>query len=129
GRFARGTVVDVDRAVQAARRAAPDWSGRPWPERAQILRRAADLIEERGFELSALVSLEAGKSRLEAMGGVTETADLARYYCARMESHEGFDRPMARFTENEETRSGMRPYGGWAVIRPFNFPAPAARRP
>jgi 1-pyrroline-5-carboxylate dehydrogenase len=129
GRFSRGTVVDVDRAVQAARRAAPDWSGRPWRERAEILRRAADLIEERGFELSALVSLEAGKSRLEAMGDVTETADLARYYCAQMESHDGFDQPMARFTENEETRSVLRPYGVWAVISPFNFPAALAGGP
>jgi len=129
GRFAKGTVVDVDRAVQAARRAWPEWSGRPWTERAQILRRAADLIEERGFELSALVTLEAGKSRLEAMGDVTETADLARYYCTQMESHDGFDKPMARFTENEETRSVMRPYGVWAVISPFNFPAALAGGP
>ena len=67
----------------------PDWSRRPWAERSAILRRAADLIEERGFFLSALVSLEAGKSRLEAMGDVTETADLIRYYCEQMERTAG----------------------------------------
>ena len=94
-----------------------------------ILRRAADLIEERGFDLSALVSLEAGKNRLEAMGDVTETADLARYYCEQMERNDGFDRPMARFSESEETRSVMRPYGVWAVISPFNFPAALAGGP
>ncbi len=123
GRFASGTAADVDRAVQGARRAFPDWAGRNWRERVAILRRAADLIEERGFDLSALVSVEAGKNRLEAMGDVTETADLARYYCEQMERNDGFDRPMARFTANEETRSVMRPYGVWALISPFNFPA------
>ncbi len=129
GRFPLGTPGDVDRAVQAARRAFPAWSGRPWRERTTILRRAADLIEERGFELSALVSVEAGKNRLEAMGDVTETADLARYYCQQVEANDGFDRPMERFSANEETRSVLRPYGVWAVISPFNFPAALAGGP
>jgi 1-pyrroline-5-carboxylate dehydrogenase len=129
GRFARGTAADVDRAVQAARRGLRDWSGRSWRERAALLRRAAELIEERGFALSALVSVEAGKNRLEAMGDVTETADLIRYYCDQMERNGGFDRPMARLTPQEETRSVLRPYGVWAVISPFNFPAALAGGP
>ncbi|HEY7511017.1 MAG TPA: aldehyde dehydrogenase family protein [Vicinamibacteria bacterium] len=123
GRFPAGTAQDVDHAVAAARRAVPAWRARGWRERAAILRRAADLIEERGFDLSALVSLEAGKSRLEAMGDVTETADLVRYYCDQMEAAGGFERAMARFSPQEETRSVLRPYGVWAVISPFNFPA------
>jgi 1-pyrroline-5-carboxylate dehydrogenase len=129
GRFAAGTAQDVDRAVQAARRGFPGWSRRPWAERVAILRRAADIIEEKGFFLSALVSLEAGKNRLEAMGDVTETADLIRYYCEQMDRHGGFDRPMARLTPHEETRSVLRPYGVWAVISPFNFPAALAGGP
>src|SRR6185295_7924727 len=94
GRFPRGTFADVDRAVASARAAFPAWSGRPYEERTAILRRAADLIEEHGFDLSALVSLEVGKNRLEAMGDVTETADLVRYYCEQMERNHGFDWPM-----------------------------------
>jgi 1-pyrroline-5-carboxylate dehydrogenase len=129
GRFPVASAADVARAVEAARGAFPAWSGRPWRERTAILRRAAELIEERGFDLSALVSLEAGKSRLEAMGDVTETADLARYYCRQVEANDGFDRPMARFSTNEETRSVLRPYGVWAVISPFNFPAALAGGP
>ena len=129
GRFPVGTPEEVDRAVVAARAAFPDWSGRDYRDRTRVLRRAADLIEEHGFELSALVSVEVGKSRLEAMGDVTETADLVRYYCEQMERNDGFDRPMARFSENEETRSVLRPYGVWAVISPFNFPAALAGGP
>jgi 1-pyrroline-5-carboxylate dehydrogenase len=129
GRFPVGTREDVDRAVQAARRGFPAWSQRHWSERAGILHRAAELIEERGFDLSALVGLEVGKNRLEAMGDVTETADLIRYYCEQMERHAGFDRPMARLSPHEETRSILRPYGVWAVISPFNFPAALAGGP
>jgi 1-pyrroline-5-carboxylate dehydrogenase len=129
GRFPRGTSAEAGRAVEAARRAFPAWSRRPFEERTAILRRAAALIEEHGFDLSALVSLEVGKSRLEAMGDVTETADLVRYYCEQMEGNHGFDRPMGRFTEREETGSVLRPYGVWAVISPFNFPAALAGGP
>jgi 1-pyrroline-5-carboxylate dehydrogenase len=68
GRFSLGTPEHVAKAVDAAHRAFPDWSRRPWAERVAVVRRAADLVEERGFELSALVGLEAGKSRLEPWG-------------------------------------------------------------
>jgi 1-pyrroline-5-carboxylate dehydrogenase len=128
-RFPVGTAQEVERAVKAARRAFPYWSRLPWQERVAVLKRAAELIEERGFELSALVSIEAGKNRLEAMGDVTETADLIRYYCEQMERNAGFDRPMSRLTPEEETRSVLRPYGVWAVISPFNFPAALAGGP
>jgi len=129
GRFGIATPQDVDRAVQAARRAFPAWGLRPWQERTAILRKAADLIEERGFDLSALLSIEAGKNRLEAMGDVTETADLIRYYCEQMERNGGFDRPMSRLSPQEETRSVLRPYGVWGIISPFNFPAALAGGP
>ena len=129
GRFPVGTAEDVDHAVRAARRGFAGWSARHWSERAALLRRAAELIEQRGYDLSALVGLEVGKNRLEAMGDVTETADLIRYYCEQMERHAGFDRPMARLSPHEETRSILRPYGVWAVISPFNFPAALAGGP
>jgi len=129
GRFPAGTPAEVDRAVGAAREAAAPWRDRGWRGRVEILRRAGDLVEQRAFELAALVSLEVGKNRLEAMGDVTETADLIRYYCDQMEAGGGFDRPMARFSPEEETRSVLRPYGVWAVISPFNFPAALAGGP
>src|SRR6185436_9545075 len=44
GRFPVGSAADVGHAVQAARRMFPEWRRRPWHERAEILRRAAELI-------------------------------------------------------------------------------------
>ncbi|MFY1638132.1 aldehyde dehydrogenase family protein [Solwaraspora sp. WMMB335] len=116
------TEADVDDAVTAARAAYPAWSATPWRERIALLRRAADLISDRSSEFAALMSIEVGKNRLEALGDVEESADLIRYYCGIYDEHDGFDRPMATIAPNETTRSVLKPPGVWAVISPFNYP-------
>ena len=88
-RFPRCTPADVSAAIDGARRAFPAWSRRPWQERVAILRRAAASISSRMTELAALMSLEVGKNRLEAMGDAEEAADLLRYYCNQIEEADG----------------------------------------
>ncbi|HUG49082.1 MAG TPA: aldehyde dehydrogenase family protein [Candidatus Limnocylindria bacterium] len=123
GWFAKGTRQDVKDAIAAARRAAPAWAATPWQERVALLRRAADLISERQMEYAALMCLEVGKNRLEALGDVEETADLIRYYCDMLEQHDGFDVPMGNLGDSSvHTRSVLKPHGVFAVISPFNFP-------
>ena len=123
GTFARGTRQDVRDAIAAARAAAPGWAATPWQERVALMRRAADLISERQMEYAALMCLEVGKNRLEALGDVEETADLIRYYCDSFEEHDGFDVPMGNLGDPAvHTRSVLKPHGVFAVISPFNFP-------
>jgi 1-pyrroline-5-carboxylate dehydrogenase len=123
GAFATGTREDVRDAIAAAREAFPAWARRPWQERVALLRRAADLISERQFELAALMAIEVGKNRLEALGDVEETADLIRWSCDMMEQNDGFDHPMGNLGDSAvHTRSVLKPHGVWAVISPFNFP-------
>lgn len=122
GRFARATAADVDRAVAAARTAQRDWARRAWQDRLGVLRRAAAIIRERKYDLAALMSLEVGKSRLEAMGDAEESADLIDYYCGQVEEADGFVRPMGRITPVERNTDVLRPYGVFACIAPFNFP-------
>jgi 1-pyrroline-5-carboxylate dehydrogenase len=123
GRFAKGTGQDVRDAIAAARAAAPGWARIPWPERIGLMRRMADMISERQMELAALMAIEVGKNRLEALGDVEETADLIRYYCDQIEANDGFDRPMGNLGDSTvHTRSVLKPHGVWAVISPFNFP-------
>jgi 1-pyrroline-5-carboxylate dehydrogenase len=129
GRFAQATTGDVYDAVATARSFAPIWAGTPWQERVAILRRAADLISERRNVLSAAMAFEVGKSRLEALGDVEESADLIRYYCHQMEEHDGFTVPMERLSAAEITSDVMRPHGVWVVISPFNFPMALAAGP
>jgi 1-pyrroline-5-carboxylate dehydrogenase len=122
GRFAAAGPPEVDRAVAAARAAQPGWARTPWPERLATLRRVAERIRARRFDLAALMSLEVGKSRLEAMGDAEESADLVEYYCAQMEDANGFVRQMKRVTAIEHNTDVQRPYGVFACIAPFNFP-------
>jgi 1-pyrroline-5-carboxylate dehydrogenase len=122
GNFATAIAAHVDRAVAAARAAQPAWGRRDWRERVAILRRAAELMRERKFELAAIMSLEVGKSRLESMGDAEESADLIDYYCRQMEDADGFVRQMAKVTPVERNTDVLRPYGVFACIAPFNFP-------
>jgi len=130
GTFARGTAADVDDAVAAARRAQPAWAARPWRERVAIVKRAGDLISERLMDYSALMAIEVGKNRIEALGEVEESADLLRYYASTMEANDGYDHPMDNLGDPAvHTRSVLRPHGVFAVISPFNFPMALAAGP
>lgn len=122
GYFTCAGPEEVDQAVRAARAAQKPWAKLPWQERVRILRRAAELIRERKFELSAIMSYEVGKNRFEAMGDTEESADLIDYYCQQVEDHNGFTRPMANLTPIETNTETLRPYGVFTCIAPFNFP-------
>lgn len=124
-----GTFPDAgkaEEAIRAARDAFPEWSRTPWQERLRILRRAADNFRDRKYEIGAWLALEAGKPRLEAMGEVEEAVDLITVYSDEMEANNGFVKPMGQLSPEEANRSVLRPYGVWAVIAPFNFPAALA---
>ncbi len=122
GKFQKGKPEDLDKAVDAAFSAFKGWRDTDYEERCRKMRKAAELMSEQKYELAAIMSYEAGKNRLEAMGDVEEAADLIRYYCAQMEEAKGFHRPMGRLSPREEATSVLRPYGVWMVISPFNFP-------
>jgi 1-pyrroline-5-carboxylate dehydrogenase len=122
GRFAAASAADVDLAVRRAKEVGRDWARRPWRERLDIMHRAAELIRDRKYELAALMSLEVGKNRLEAMGDAEESADLIDYYCGQVEEANGFVRPMGQITPAERNTDVLRPYGVFTCIAPFNFP-------
>lgn len=130
GTFARGTRQDVRDAVAAARAAQPAWRATPWRDRLAVLRGVAALISERQMEYAALMAIEVGKNRLEALGEVEEAADLLRYYADVYERNDGYVHPMDNLGDPAvRTRSILRPYGVFAVISPFNFPMALAAGP
>jgi 1-pyrroline-5-carboxylate dehydrogenase len=125
GVFQKGGAADAERALHAAHTAFPAWSRMPWQDRVNLVRKAAAIMDERIYEMGAVVALEVGKNRMEALGDVAETADLFRYACDRMEASQGFVTEMGRdpLAGFEATNvSVLRPYGVWVVISPFNFP-------
>jgi 1-pyrroline-5-carboxylate dehydrogenase len=127
GIFQKGDNQDADEALRSSRRAFPAWKRTPWQERVALIRKAADIIDNRLYEMAAIVALEVGKNRLEALGDVAETADLFRYACDRMEAEDGFIKemgrdPLSHLGYQATNISVMHPYGVWLVISPFNFP-------
>jgi 1-pyrroline-5-carboxylate dehydrogenase len=125
GLFQKGIEQDAHDALAAARKAFPQWSRIKWQDRVALLNKAADLIDQRTFEISATLAMEVGKNRMEALGDVAETADLIRYACYQMEKNEGYIVEMGRDPLVSYTAinfSVLRPYGVWLVISPFNFP-------
>ena len=112
----------VDRAVAAARAAAPGWRATPWQARVAALRRVAAAIRRDRLDFAMAALLEVGKSRLEAMGEVEESIDLIEYYCHQVEAAEGFERTLAPGPGGERGHDRLRPYGAFAVIAPFNYP-------
>jgi 1-pyrroline-5-carboxylate dehydrogenase len=125
-RFHRAPASVLDRAVNAAKAAQKKWAALPWQERVATVRKAAELISQRRLKLSAIMSLEVGKNRLESLGDVEESADLLRYYAGQVEETNGFSRPLGKLSPNENTRDVLKPYGVFAVISPFNFPTALA---
>src|SRR5262245_34668011 len=114
-------------AIAAARAAYPAWSSRPWAERVELLKKVADGIRARRWELAALMGYEAGKNRLECVGDVEESADLIEYYCNQIEQHEGFQLKLGTLGPGEENTSVL-PVRRVGRDRAVQFSARARRR-
>ncbi|MCS6802325.1 MAG: proline dehydrogenase family protein [Chloroflexota bacterium] len=120
GEVAQATPADVETAVAVATAAFPSWRDRPVTARAALLRRAAELMEARRFDLAALMVVESGKPWAEADGDVTEAIDYLRYYA------DDAERVLAPQTLGsvlgERNLYLAEPRGVAAVIAPWNFP-------
>lgn len=119
GHVASATREHVEQAVAAARRAFPAWAATSADDRAAVLRRAAEIMRRRRFELAAWIVSEVGKGWREADADVCEAIDFCEYYAlgaVGMEGTHGVDVP------GEENRFVYMPRGVTAVIAPWNFP-------
>ncbi|WP_445634145.1 L-glutamate gamma-semialdehyde dehydrogenase [Nostoc sp. DSM 114161] len=113
------SVEQAEQAMKAAKAAFPGWRKTPVEERARILRKAADLMEQRRAELSAWMVLEVGKPVKEADGEVSEAIDFCRYYADEMER---LDKGVIYDIPGETNRYIYQPRGIAVVISPWNFP-------
>lgn len=110
----------VHEAVTLAQAAYPAWDRRPIEERAKIMERYADLLEEHRIELMALCVKEAFKTIPDSLGEIREAADFCRYYAMQAR---GVLPPRALpgpTGERNELRLEGR--GTWATVAPWNFP-------
>ncbi len=113
--------AEVQTAVASAVQLAAKWADLPVSQRAECLRRAADLMTLRRYELAALTVWEAGKTWREADAEIVEAVDFLRFYahCAERMMTEA----VAEDLDQETNRLAACPRGVTAVISPWNFPA------
>jgi succinate-semialdehyde dehydrogenase / glutarate-semialdehyde dehydrogenase len=114
--------ADVDRAVETAKRAFPEWAATDTEKRAHILAGAAALIEERAKDLAALLTSEQGKPILEARGEVTHLAHGVRYYAEAATKVRGAHQELPSALGPAYGQVIRRPMGVCAAITPYNFP-------
>src|SRR6266478_3040418 len=113
-------IPEAERAVKAAREAFGKWSRTPFEERAHLLERAADIMERRRYELSAVEVFEVGKPWNEADADIREAIDFCRFYAQQMRR---LGRPkLTQRVPGEESYHHYWPRGVAFVIAPWNFP-------
>jgi RHH-type transcriptional regulator, proline utilization regulon repressor / proline dehydrogenase / delta 1-pyrroline-5-carboxylate dehydrogenase len=121
-----GDIVDTDPqaandAVMAARAGFKSWSREPARMRAEILEKAAGLLEQRAAHFIALLQREGGKTLDDALSEVREAVDFCRYYAASGREHFGSGEIMPGPT-GESNVLGLRGRGVFVAISPWNFP-------
>ncbi|MFN5956060.1 MAG: L-glutamate gamma-semialdehyde dehydrogenase [Dolichospermum sp.] len=113
------SVEQAEEAMKFAKAAFPAWKKTPVKQRADILRQAGALMEQRRAELSAWIVLEVGKPVKEADAEVSEAIDFCLYYAEEMER---LDKGIIYDVLGETNRYIYQPKGIAIVISPWNFP-------
>ncbi|MGI4779116.1 MAG: trifunctional transcriptional regulator/proline dehydrogenase/L-glutamate gamma-semialdehyde dehydrogenase [Janthinobacterium lividum] len=108
GHVQAAVAADVENALNAAQDAFQIWQSTPATDRADMLDRAADLLEGRMQPLLGLLVRESGKTLANAVAEVREAVDFLRYYAAQV-----------RVGFSNDTH---RPLGPVVCISPWNFP-------
>jgi acyl-CoA reductase-like NAD-dependent aldehyde dehydrogenase len=114
---------DVDRAVKAARKALEEgpWPKAPAAERARLINRLADLIEDHAGELAELEALDNGKPvKLARIVDVNQTVAWFRHFAGWAERIRGEVIPVRNPGMHCYTRK--EPVGVCGQIIPWNFP-------
>lgn len=116
-----GTTHDVDRAVQSALAAQPEWAATNPQRRARVMFRFKELLEANMDELAALLSCEHGKVIADSKGDIQRGLEVIEFACGIPHLLKG------EYTEGAgpgiDIYSMRQPLGVVAGITPFNFPA------
>ena len=110
----------AEEAVQASVDAAPAWRSTPAPARGEILRRAADLLQQRTADVARDLAMEEGKTLPEAAGETGRAVAILRYFAAQTLEPDGETYPS--HSPRTFLYAVREPVGTVAAITPWNFP-------
>src|SRR6266513_949581 len=116
----RGTSEDVDRAVAAAKEALPEWLETTPGERAELLLKLADLIDEHAEELAQLESTNVGKPLPAARDEMPVCSDNLRFFAGAARLLEG--KSTGEYMRGYTSMLRREPLGIVAGITPWNYP-------
>lgn len=119
GKIGLLSIEQAEEAMKSAKSAFPAWKKTPVKQRADILRQAGKIMEQRRAELSAWIVLEVGKPVKEADAEVSEAIDFCLYYADEMER---LEKGVIYDVSGETNRYIYQPKGIAVVISPWNFP-------
>ncbi len=123
---ANGTVEDAMACVDAADAAAASWAATAPRERAEILRKAFELMTARSDEIAHLISLENGKALPDARGETAYAAEFFRWYAEEAVRASGT--VMTAPSGANRILVLQQPVGIAVLVTPWNFPAAMATR-
>ncbi|MEJ2170432.1 MAG: NAD-dependent succinate-semialdehyde dehydrogenase [Desulfobacterales bacterium] len=121
--FARGpraTEAEADRALKAAAKAFPARSGLSPFARADYLRRAGAILEQRKEKLGRLMTREQGKPLKEAIGEVEKAVEMLRYYAE--EGQRAYGQIVANTDPFDQSLVVKQPVGVVAALSAWNYP-------
>jgi len=116
----RGTAKDVDHAVEAAKTAWPEWFETTPGERAEVLLKLADLIDEHTEELAQLESTNVGKPLPAARDELPVASDNLRFFAGAARLLEG--KAAGEYMRGYTSMIRREPLGIVAGITPWNYP-------
>ncbi len=119
-RFPQGTREDVQRALEAAKAAFPQWKSTPPAKRGEVLLRAGQILREKKDDLGKLLARENGKVLAEARGEVQEAIDFFEYIAG--EGRRLLGETVATELPDKFAMTVRVPVGIAGLITPWNFP-------
>jgi malonate-semialdehyde dehydrogenase (acetylating)/methylmalonate-semialdehyde dehydrogenase len=120
-RVAYGTKDDVDMAVQAAKKAYPEWRETPPLSRARYLFRLKDAFEDKFEEIARVLTNEQGKCVDEARGEVRRMIENVEHATGVTTLMTGYT--LEDIAKDIDCFGHRQPMGVFAAIAPYNFPA------
>ncbi len=110
---------DINDKLDIAHRAAQAWRVAPIAERVAVLRRAADLLEQRKLEYGRMMTLEMGKTLKSAVEEAVKCATGCRYYA---DNAERLLADQVVDAKGERSWISFQPIGVVLAVMPWNFP-------
>ncbi len=123
---ASATVDDVLEAVEVAEAAGKEWAARAPRDRAEILRRAWQLLTERQEEITEYIIRENGKAMPDARGETAYAIEFFRWYAE--ETVRNYGEILQAPSGDKRIVVMQQPIGVSVLVTPWNFPAAMATR-